>query len=224
MDALARGARRALPDASAVAAAGLRPRSRTSTTTRRCASSPTSTPAEPERRAIGSSGDEPVVVHPLRDRALRRARARAVLARRLRRRALPAVPRRDRRQRDVRRRPLPARHGQGRRPRHCTTGGSCSTSTSPTTRRARTTRGGRARSRRPRTGSTCRSAPASGSSHTSHRGQVRTAPVRRSRRWDSNPRRPLYKSGALPAELLRRAVAILPVQPRACGGRHVEDR
>ena len=28
---------------------------------------------------------------------------------------------------------------------------------------------------------------------------------RESRRWDSNPRHPLYKSGALPAELLRRA-------------------
>ena len=44
-----------------------------------------------------------------------------------------------------------------------TAAGSCSTSTSPTTRRARTTRGGRARSRRRRTGWTCRSAPASGS-------------------------------------------------------------
>ena len=28
--------------------------------------------------------------------------------------------------------------------------------------------------------------------------------LKQSRRWDSNPRRPLYKSGALPAELLRR--------------------
>ena len=47
-------------DASAVAAAWLRRRSRTSPTTPRCASSPRSSPAEPERRAIGSSGDEPV--------------------------------------------------------------------------------------------------------------------------------------------------------------------
>ena len=42
-----------------------------------------------------------------------------------------------------------------------TAGGSFSTSTSPTTRPARTTRGGSARSRRPGTGSPCRSAPGS---------------------------------------------------------------
>ena len=87
-------------------------------------------------------------------RARRRgAVARPLLARRLRRRRVPPVRRRDERRRDVRRRPLPARHGQGRRPRRATTAGSCSTSTSPTTRRARTTRAGSARSRRPGTGS-----------------------------------------------------------------------
>ena len=31
---------------------------------------------------------------------------------------------------------------------------------------------------------------------------------RQSRRWDSNPRHPLYKSGALPAELLRRGLMV----------------
>ena len=55
--------------------------------------------------------------------------------------------------RDIRRRPLPARHREGLRPRRRRTGGSCSTSTSPTTRPAPTTPAGRARSRLPPTGS-----------------------------------------------------------------------
>ena len=47
--------------------------------------------------------------------------------------------RRVERHRHVRRRPLPLRHDQGRRPRHRRARKSCSTSTSRTTRRARTT-------------------------------------------------------------------------------------
>ena len=70
---------------------------------------------------------------------------------------------------DLRRRPLSARHGQGRRPRPATTAGSCSTSTSPTTPPAPTTRPGRARWRRPRAASPCRSGRASGSSRADAR-------------------------------------------------------
>ena len=60
MAALARRARRALPRPPPVAAPRLRRSSTTSPTTRRSASSPTSCRRSPERRAIGSSGDEPV--------------------------------------------------------------------------------------------------------------------------------------------------------------------
>ena len=83
-----------------------------------------------------------------------RRNARRVASRGLRRRDLPADPRHL--ARHLRRRPLPARHDQGRRPgvRRGDAGPSCSTSTSPTTRRARTTPRGRARWRRRATGST----------------------------------------------------------------------
>src|SRR5262245_64337698 len=37
------------------------------------------------------------------------------------------------------------------------------------------------------------------------RDQEPVSDLRGSRRWDSNPRPPAYKAGALPAELLRRA-------------------
>ena len=67
--------------------------------------------------------------------------------------------------RDVRRRPLPARRRQERRPRRRRRArhAAASTSTSPTSRRARSTRAGPARWPRRRTGSTSRSAPGSGS-------------------------------------------------------------
>ena len=67
--------------------------------------------------------------------------------------------------RHLRRRALPDRHDQGRRPRagrrRTARPRSCSTSTSPTTRPARTTPPGRARSRRPATRSRSRSPSAS---------------------------------------------------------------
>ena len=113
-------------------------------------------PAEREHARDRHVRRAAVLVHALRACAVRRseerADARPVLARRLRRRHLPLVRRRDERHRDLRRVPLPARHGQGLRPRRARTGSSCSTSTSPTTRRARTTRAGSARSRRRGTG------------------------------------------------------------------------
>ena len=83
----------------------------------------------------------------------------------LRGRPVPPVPRRDERHRDVRRRPLPGRRGQERGPRrrpgrrHARR----STSTSRSSRRAPSIRSGRVRWRRPRTGSTSRSAPANAS-------------------------------------------------------------
>ena len=111
---------------------------------------------------IATSGEGTVPLHALRNgrlRARRRAAgARALLARGIRRRPVPALRRRHQRRRDVRRRPLPARHGQGRRPRSRAATGSCSTSTSPTTRRAHTTRAGSARWPRPPTGCRWRSA------------------------------------------------------------------
>ena len=80
-----------------------------------------------------------------------RRRSAGVLDGGLRRRHLHPVPRRHLRHRDIRCRPLPARHDQGRRPgRHSgRRRAACWTSTSPTTRRAHTTRGGTARWRRP---------------------------------------------------------------------------
>ena len=87
--------------------------------------------------------------------------------------ALPAVPRRDERAARLRRRPLRPRHGEGSGSRRRTADGSCSTSTSPTTRPARTTPAGSARWRRRRTGCRSRWKPASGTPHeraSSHSG------------------------------------------------------
>ena len=87
-----------------------------------------------------------------RVRAGRRgAVAGALLAGGIRRRRLPPGRRRDQRQDHLRGRPLRARHRQGRRPGRRTTAW-CSTSTSPTTPRAPTTRPGSARWLRLRTG------------------------------------------------------------------------
>ena len=103
------------------------------------------------RRAadVTSSGGETVVFRRFGaarfELAGEQRQPRPLLARGLRRRRLPPVRRRDQRPRDLRRRPLPSRHRQGRRSRRGATAGSCSTSTSPTTRRARTTRAGSAR-------------------------------------------------------------------------------
>ncbi len=104
-------------------------------------------------------------VHPLRPGALRARRngprARAVLAGGLRRRRLPAVRGRDERARDLRR----AAATCSTRSRAPTSANStvvcCSTSTSPTTRPARTTIAGPAPWRRRRTGSSSRSGRAS---------------------------------------------------------------
>ena len=105
-------------------------------------------------------------LQPHRHRAhpVRRWRALAVrvLDGRLRRRPVRALPGRDQRPDHVRRRPLPAGHGQERRPGHGRgRAGSSSTSTSPSSRRARSIRAGRARWRRRRTAWTGPSRPAS---------------------------------------------------------------
>ncbi len=85
----------------------------------------------------------------------RRRRPPAVLDARLRGRPVPPVPRRDQRDRDVRRRALPARHGEerGSRRRPGRRGRSWWTRTSRSSRRAPSTRAGRARSPGRRAGS-----------------------------------------------------------------------
>ena len=117
MGALARGARRALPRASAVAAARATTGSRTSRTTRRCASSPRS--CRPSRSGARSARA-----------ATSRSGSRASRPPRFGEHELELywldayggglfLPFRDATagERDLRRRPLPARHGEGRRPR-----------------------------------------------------------------------------------------------------------
>ena len=114
------------------------------------------------RRARWPSGGSGVVDVPF---PAGERRLGAVLDGGLRRRPVPAVPRRDERPRDLWRRPLPARRREERRPRRRRRRGApCgSTSTSPTSRRAPSTRAGPVRSRRRRTGWTSRSAPVNGS-------------------------------------------------------------
>ena len=118
------------------------------------------------RRRLQRRRDDVVRAHRRRPlRARRRAvRARALLARRLRRRPVRAVRRRDVRRGDLRRRAATC-STRSRAPTSArATGGWCSTSTSPTTRRAPTTRAGAARSRRRRTASRSRCAWASATS------------------------------------------------------------